>query len=380
MEIKNKRTLLLMITYTVLLYWGLNHLGMFMGIVKRLLEVVFPFLVGGAIAFVLNAPMKNIEKMIEPALSEKKVVLRAVSILLSFLLAIGIVVFVVMLVIPEVLDTLMQLNAGIPGFLEDVNAWMIEVTKNHPEAKEYLLSFELNWSDIMQRILGVLQDAAGNVVSSTLGMATSVIGGITSAAIGVIFSIYILAQKEKLGAQFRKIIHAYFPEKAVVHILKVGRLANRTFSGFISGQCTEAVVFGLLCYVAMTIFRVPYAACIAAMIGFMTLLPVVGAFLGTTVGALLIMVNSPIQALWFIVLILVLQQIDGNLIYPRIVGNSVGLPSLWVLAAVTVGGNLMGVGGMLMFVPLVSVFYALFRENVYKNLQKKKITQEKLER
>lgn len=380
MEIKNKRTLLLLITYTVLLYWGLNHLGMFMGIIKRLLEVVFPFLVGGAIAFVLNAPMKNIEKMIAPVLSENKAVLRAVSILLSFLLALGIVAFVVMLVIPEVMDTLMQLNAGIPEFLEDVNAWISEVTKNHPEAKEYLLSFELNWSDIMQRILGVLQDAAGNVVSSTVGMATSVIGGIVSAAIGVIFSIYILAQKEKLGAQFRKIIYAYFPEKAVVHILKVGRLANRTFSGFISGQCTEAVVFGLLCYVAMTIFRFPYAACIAAMIGFLTLLPVVGAFLGTTVGALLIMVNSPVQALWFIVLILVLQQIDGNLIYPRIVGNSVGLPSLWVLAAVTVGGNLLGIGGILVFVPLVSVFYALFRENVYKNLGKKKITQEELEK
>lgn len=379
-KIKNRRTLLLIITFAVLLYWGLEHLDTFWNTAGRLLGIAFPFLLGGAIAFVLNVPMKNIERMLEPAFQEKKILLRAASILLSFFLALGIVAFVVMMVIPELVDTLVQLNAGIPEFLEDVNRWMLNMTKNYPEIKDFLTSFELNWTDITQKALEVLQNAAGNVVSSTWGITASVIGGITSTVVGGIFSIYILAEKEKLGMQFRKIIYAYLPEQAVMHILKVGRLANRTFSGFISGQCTEAVVFGLLCYTAMIMFRFPYAACVSVLIGFMTLLPVVGAFLGTALGALLIMVSSPVKALWFIIMIIVLQQIDGNLIYPRIVGNSVGLPSLWVLAAVTVGGSLMGVVGMLIFVPVVSVFYALFRENVYKNLWKKEITQEMLER
>lgn len=379
-KIKNKRTLLLIITFAILLYWGVEHLEAILGVIGKILGIVFPFLLGGAIAFVLNVPMKNIERLIEPAFQGKKLLLRMASIFLSFLMALGIIAFVVMMVIPELVDTLAQLNAGIPGFLDNVNAWLLDMTKNYPEIKDFLMSFEVNWADITQKALVMLQNAAGNVVSSTWGITTSVIGGITSAAVGLIFSIYILAEKEKLGMQFRKIIYAYLPESAVMHILKVGRLANRTFSGFISGQCTEAVVFGLLCYTAMVIFRFPYAACVSVLIGFMTLLPVVGAFLGTALGALLIMVSSPIKALWFIIMIAVLQQIDGNLIYPRIVGNSVGLPSLWVLAAVTVGGSLMGVLGMLIFVPMVSVLYALFRENVYKNLQKKEITQEMLER
>lgn len=379
-KIKNKRTLLLIITFAILLYWGVEHLEAILGVVGKFLGIVFPFLLGGAIAFVLNVPMKNIERLIEPAFQGKKLLLRAASIFLSFLIAIGIIAFVVMMVIPELVETLTQLNAGIPEFLDDVNDWLLDMTKNYPEIKDFLMSFELNWTDITQKALVMLQNTAGNVVSSTWGITASVIGGITSAVVGMIFSIYILAEKEKLGMQFRKIIYAYLPEAAVMHILKVGRLANRTFSGFISGQCTEAVVFGLLCYTAMIVFRFPYAACVSVLIGFMTLLPVVGAFLGTALGALLIMVSSPLKALWFVIMIVILQQIDGNLIYPRIVGNSVGLPSLWVLAAVTVGGSLMGVGGMLIFVPLVSVFYALFRENVYKKLQKKEITQEMLER
>lgn len=379
-KIKNKRTLLLIITFAILLYWGLEHLDALFKIGGQFLGIIFPFLLGGAIAFVLNVPMKNIERLIAPAFKGKRLLPRAAGILLSFLLAVGIIAFVVMMVIPELIDTLAQLNAGIPEFLDNVNKWMLDMTKNYPEIKDFLTSFELNWADITQKALGFLQNAAGNVVSSTWGITASVIGGITSTAVGLIFSIYILAEKEKLGMQFRKIIYAYLPERVVMHILKVGRLANRTFSGFISGQCTEAVVFGLLCYTSMVIFSFPYAACVSVLIGFMTLLPVVGAFLGTVLGALLIMVSSPIKALWFVIMIIVLQQIDGNLIYPRIVGGSVGLPSLWVLAAVTIGGSLMGVGGMLIFVPLVSVFYALFRENVYKNLREKKITQEMLER
>ena len=357
-KIKNKRSLLIIITCGILFYWGLNHLSVFLGILKQLLGVVSPFLMGGAIAFVLNVPMKNIEKRLLSVFKEKKMLLRAVSILASFLLALGIVVFVVMMVIPALIDTLVQLNAGIPRFLDNVNEWLLTLTKDYPEITDYLMSIELNWTDITQKAMAFLQNSAAGLLRSTWGMASSVIGGITTAAIGLIFSVYILAKKEKLGMQFKKIIYAYLPEHVVAHILKVSRLSAKTFSGFISGQCTEAVAFGLLCYLAMTIFDFPYAVCVSVLIGFMTLLPVVGAFLGTALGAILIMVSSPVKAIWFVVMIIILQQIDGNLIYPRIVGSSVGLPSMWVLVAVTVGGSLMGVFGMLVFVPLVSVLYA----------------------
>lgn len=377
-KIKNKRSLLLVIAFGVLLYWGLEHLDEILDVAGGLFGVVFPFLLGGAIAFVLHVPLRFFERLLTPALGEKKGVLRAVSILLSLLLAVGIVAFVFMMVIPELIDTISQINEGMPAFMEGVNARLQELSKIYPQAGEALMSLEINWADLTQQMLGFLKNSLGNVVSSTWGWAATVIGGIASAGIGLIFSVYILAEKEKLGLQFRKIIYAYLPERAVAYILKVGHLANKTFSGFISGQCTEAVVFGLLCYIGMTIFHFPYAACVSVLIGFMTLLPIVGAFLGTAFGALLIMVSSPVKALWFIVLILVLQQIDGNLIYPRIVGGSVGLPSMWVLAAVTVGGNLLGVGGMLIFVPLSSVCYALLREHVYHRLTKKKISEETL--
>lgn len=378
-KIKSKKTLLLIITFAVLLAWGLNHLPLFISAGRKLLGVVFPFILGGAIAFVLNVPLKFVERLLKPLFKEKKGLMRIVSILLAFLITIGIVVFVIMTVIPELIKTLVQLNAGIPKFLDDMNTWFTGLSLSYPEITDYITSLEVNWTDITQKALTFLQNSVTNVLSSTWGFATSVIGGITTTVLGMIFSIYILAQKEKLGMQFRKIIYAYLPENMVKYILKVCRLSNRTFSGFISGQCTEAVVFGVLCYFSMLLFRFPYALSISVLIGFTTLIPIVGAFLGTALGAILIMVTNPIKAIWFVIMIIILQQIDGNLIYPRIVGNSVGLPGLWVMVAVTMGGSLMGVMGMLIFVPLVSVIYSLLRENVYHNLKKKAITKEKLE-
>ena len=378
-KIKSKKTLLLIITFAVLLAWGLNHLPLFISAGRKLLGVVFPFILGGAIAFVLNVPLKFVERLLKPLFKEKKGLMRIVSILLAFLITIGIVVFVIMTVIPELIKTLVQLNAGIPKFLDDMNTWFTGLSLSYPEITDYITSLEVNWTDITQKALTFLQNSVTNVLSSTWGFATSVIGGITTTVLGMIFSIYILAQKEKLGMQFRKIIYAYLPENMVKYILKVCRLSNRTFSGFISGQCTEAVVFGVLCYFSMLLFRFPYALSISVLIGFTTLIPIVGAFLGTALGAILIMVTNPIKAIWFVIMIIILQQVDGNHIYPRIVGNSVGLPGLWVMVAVTMGGSLMGVMGMLIFVPLVSVIYSLLRENVYHNLKKKAITKEKLE-
>lgn len=381
MEIKinNKKTVMFIIAFAILLYWGLNHFPVILDGVSIIVGVLSPFLLGAAIAFILNVPMRFIERQLAKLIKNKKMTVRAVSILLSLLFAGGIIIFVLLTVIPELVDTIVALNNGIPAFLAKVDTWIRGVTKSYPEVTQYLSTVEINWSNVTDLAVDFLKNGVTDIVSSTWGIATSVVGVLTNLCIGIIFSIYILAQKEKLGFQFRKLIYAYIPSAKADRFFAIGRLSHRTFSGFISGQCMEAVIFGLLCYGGMLLCRFPYSVSVSVLIGFTTLIPVLGAFLGTALGALLIFVTSPLQALWFVVMIIVLQQIDENLIYPRVVGNSVGLASIWVIVAVTVGGSLMGVLGMLIFVPLASVLYALLRDSVNGHLLKKQLSDSRIE-
>lgn len=376
-KINNKRTIFIAIAFAIVLYWGLNnHELLFRGL-SYVIGICSPIILGGAIAFVLNVPLRFFEKYLGKVIKGKQSALRFTGIILSYALAIGIIVFVIMTVIPEMVNTVKSLNQGFPQFIDQLDGWVKGLAKNYPDITDYISKLEVNWPSIVERVLGVLQSGVTNVLSSTLGVATSVIGVLTTIMLGVIFSIYILAQKEKLGTQFRKILYAYLPQGRADRITEIGHLTSKTFTGFISGQCMEALLFGILCYIGMLIFNFPYAISISVLIGFTTLIPVLGAFIGTGLGALLILVTNPIKALWFVVFIIVLQQIDEHFMYPRVVGTSVGLPSLWVMIAVTLGGSLMGLFGMLVFVPLVSVFYALFRESVYGRLKKRAVPEVK---
>ena len=224
-----------------------------------------------------------------------------------------------------------------------------------------------------------LKNGAGNVLGTTFSVAMTLINSVMNFVIGFVFACYILLQKEKLSVQIRKVLYAFLPGKAVRQILKVASLSYRTFSNFVTGQCVEAVILGSMFVVAMTVFRLPYALLVGVVIAFTALIPIFGAFIGCVIGAFLIFMVNPVQALGFVVLFLVLQQIEGNLIYPHVVGGSVGLPSIWVLAAVSIGGSLMGVVGMLIFIPIVSVVYALFREVVYLKLKQKKMEPDDIE-
>lgn len=376
-KINNKKTIFIAIAFAIVLYWGLNNHDLLFRGLSYVIGICSPIILGGAIAFVLNVPLRFFEKYLGKVIIDKQNVLRFTGIILSYALAIGIIVFVIMTVIPEMVNTVKSLNQGFPQFIDQLDGWLKGLAKNYPDITDYISKLEVNWPSIVERVLGVLQSGVTNVLSSTLGVATSVIGVLTTIMLGVIFSIYILAQKEKLGTQFRKILYAYLPQGKADRITEIGHLTSRTFTGFISGQCMEALLFGLLCYIGMLIFNFPYAISISVLIGFTTLIPVLGAFIGTGLGALLILVTNPIKALWFVVFIIVLQQIDEHFMYPRVVGNSVGLPSLWVMIAVTLGGSLMGLFGMLVFVPLVSVLYALFRESVYGRLKKKAVPEAK---
>ena len=332
-------------------------------------SILSPFIVGGMIAFVLNLPMRAYENKLFKRWKGKSAekIKRPLCMVLSIVTILLILTIVVGTVLPQMTVTIKDVGSKIPGFVEDVIDELTMLSKNYPELAEYAASLEnmeINWDSIADSIIGFLKNGATNVISSTVNMASGLISGVVNFVISFIFAIYILSQKEKLADQGKRIVTAYLSEKAASQTLKVCGMLQKNFSSFVTGQCVEAVILGAMFIVAMSIFRMPYAFLVGVLIAFTALIPVVGAFIGCAVGAFLILIENPILALWFVVMFLVIQQIEGNLIYPKVVGNSVGLPAIWVLAAVSVGGSLFGVVGMLFFIPLMSTAYALLRESV----------------
>lgn len=336
--------------------------GLAFGIVK-------PFLIGAAIAFVLNLPMTAIEHHLFGKIrSERfKRLQRPLSIVLALLAIVLVLLFVLLTVVPQLGKTITQLGNQIPVFINESILLLEKLSKDYPQIEENFMAIanlKFDWEGMVGSIIGFLKNGAGVMLMSTVGMAGSIVSGVVNAFIALVFAIYILAQKEKLGSQFKRVMKAYLPEKRNQQALKVCGLLNQNFSRFITGQCLEAVILGGMFFVSMSLLRFPYALLVGVLIAFTALVPIVGAFVGCFVGAFLILVDDPLKALWFVILFLVLQQIEGNLIYPRVVGSSVGLPSIWVLAAVSIGGSMFGILGMLVFIPLLSTFYALLRENV----------------
>lgn len=366
-----------LILFTAAVCLAVVKMDILLGGIFFLLGILRPFIYGAAIAFVLNIPMRTIEKGLFSKAKNPKVdkIKRPVSIFLAFAAVVLVIVFVTVTVVPQVTKTMIELGNKIPQFLVDAQIWLEELFASQPQLIALLEEFDpaqMNWDSIVNTVIDFLKNGLGNVVSSTVTVASTIIGGVVNIFVALVFSFYILAQKEKLGSQFKRMLHAYFPQKAYDKVLEVASLAGRNFSSFITGQCTEAVILGTMFVVTMALFGFPYAVMVGVLIAFTALIPIVGAFIGCFVGAFLIMVDNPVKAIWFLVLFIVLQQIEGNLIYPHVVGNSVGLPSIWVLAAVTIGGSLMGVVGMLIFIPILSTVYALLREDVNERNEKKR--------
>lgn len=351
--------LVLVIVYSEKVFQGAAFL---FGILK-------PFLYGGAIAFVLNIPMSGIENKWLGAWNGKASdkLKRPVSMVITLVLIVLVLAIVVGVVLPQMALTISEIGRKIPVFIQKMMEEFQEIARNNSMLAEQLDQMELkniNWNDLLENIVYFMRNGAGNMLGSTFSVAGSIISGVVNAAIAFVFALYILAQKEQLAGQAGRLADAYLPARVRRKVRKVSVLLNRNFNNFIAGQCLEAVILGVMFVVSMSIFRMPYAFTVGALIAVTSLIPIVGAFTGCAVGTFLILVNDPLQALWFLILFFVLQQIEGNLIYPRVVGNSVGLPSIWVLAAVSIGGSLFGVTGMLVFIPLMSAGYALVRENV----------------
>lgn len=343
--------------------------------------LISPFVVGAGIAFVFNVPMRAIERQLADI--RKTGLRRGLSILLTILCLVLIIMFVFEMLIPQIRLTVESLSQTIPVFVEGLAAKLVVMLQDHPEMRAWIqetLNLEsLDWSSILTEALGFISNQMSTVMGSAVSVIGSVTGAIINGVVSIAFAIYCLARKEILARQGRRLLYSLISEQHADQVVRVLRLTNSTFSNFISGQCLEACILGCLFAVAMAIFKMPYISLVSVVIAVTALIPVVGAFVGCILGAFFILVNNPIQALTFVIMFLIIQQLENNLIYPRVVGTSIGLPGMWVLVAVTVGGDLMGVGGMLLMIPVTSVIYALLREFTEKRLAERGIPAEKLQ-
>ena len=370
---QNIRSLLLVICGGVAFYVALQNLGAVVLGLRWLMGILSPFLLGGTIAFILNVPMRAIERQLFPRKRRGGKLRRPLALAMTLLAVIGVLTLAVCVIGPGVGDASRSVVEQIPTAMERLEEQLTLLETYLPQLEAFIVDLNVDWTALSQKMIALAKGWGGNLISTGGGLIGGVVSGVSTFVIGLIFSFYLLMQKEKLARQGRQVLYALLPERKADHALDILRLASRTFSSFLSGQCLEAVILGTLFVIAMTIFRMPYALLVGVLIALTALIPIVGAFIGCAVGAILIAITNPWKALMFIVLFLVLQQIEGNLIYPHVVGSSVGLPSIWVLAAVTLGGNLMGIVGMLFFIPLCSVLYALFRGYVQKRLVEKKV-------
>jgi len=378
---ENMRKIRWLIAFAVLLYLGIQNLAVVLKYVKLLWGLLLPFVLGGAMAFVLNVPMSFIERHLFGKVREKNnkagkaasKLARPVSLVLSIVFVILLILIVVLVVAPELGTTLVSVVKKVEEDIPLAQKWITDTFNGDSEIVKWASAIEIDPQKILDSIVSVLKNGADNLVSSTITVTMGIVSMAVNFAIGFVFACYVLLQKEKLGKQVLKATYAILPVKVVEYQSHVCTLASKIFASFITGQCIEAVILGSMFFVTMTIGRFPYAMLIGVLISFTALIPVFGGIIGCWVGFFLILMVSPLKAFMFLGLFVILQQIEGNLIYPHVVGNSVGLPAIWVLMAVTLGGNLMGIVGMLIFIPLVSVLYTLFREWVYARLDKKKV-------
>lgn len=366
-----------LIAFAALLLAAVLHLEAVIAGAGFLWGIAAPLAAGGALAFVLNVPMSFLERRLFPEKRGKRGaspgLKRGVSLLVTFVLLAAVLVLLVQVIVPQLAESVRSLGVAASAAVVRLIAWGEEQFAAYPEVTEWLAGLTVDWRALLENLWGFLTNGVGSVVSSTISVTMRVFGAVSAGCISLIFAIYLLLQKERLGLQCRKAIAALLPARWAERTVRVCRLSHRVFSSFITGQCVEAVILGAMFFAAMSLLRMPYALLTGCLIAVTALIPIVGAFIGCAVGAFLLLMSSPVQAAAFVVLFLVLQQVEGNLIYPHVVGNSVGLPSIWVLAAVSVGGSLMGVAGMLLFIPLTSVVYTLFREFVYKRLKERGI-------
>lgn len=368
---KNMKKLMILIAFGIGLFWVLSNISIILRFLSHILHLLFPFILGGIIAFILNIPMTKIETFLKSKVKKKnsRFPTRTISITLSLIMFVGVILLISFLLIPELIENIHLLIKNIPSFINDIQEWVLNLVDSYPEIQmkiEDVFKDTTNVNNIMVTILNY-------VVNGSLSFITSLISSIFTLFTAVVFAIYMLSQKEYLERGVKKLMYAYMKKEHTDKIMEIASLSNNTFSKFISGQCVEAIILGVIFFVVLTVLRFPYALIISVLTTITALIPMFGAMIAMLVGALLIAVTSPFQALLFIVVFQIIQQIENNFIYPKVVGKSVGLASMWTLMAVILGGSLMGITGMIIGLPLASILYAILRNETNEQLRNKKI-------
>ncbi len=379
---ENTKQIIKIVIVTIILFAIAINLGTVWNGIKAILKIISPFIWGLAFAFILNIFMIFYENIVfknrsknkktknnDKRTERKKRIKRVFSIILSIITILAIISIIMVLILPEFYEVISNLISNVPNYLETLKDFAIETTERIPEINNIIQSITIDTEELKDGIMNISK----NVLDVTINQVTGFISNIINFFIAIVFAVYILANKEELKQQTKKFIYARFNKEKADYIIKVSRLARDSFRNFITGQAKEAVILGILCAIGMWILNIPYAGPIAALTGLMAFIPIVGAFIGGFVGAILIVVINPIKALIFIIFIIVLQQVEGNLIYPHVVGKNMGLPGIWVLVAITIGGSLFGIVGMIVGLPIVSVIYAIIKENTNKKLKEKNL-------
>lgn len=361
-----KKDIKFLILYTIVLLFAFLYIKDIISIMLYVLKIFMPFLIGIGIAFVLNCLVNLIENKWLDSLSWSKSTKRAFSLTVSILLVLGFFILLLLLIIPNLYNAIAIFANSIPEYLNSIT----NMLENFNVSENIIAEISEAINTLGQTASKYVISNSKNVIETTFGIASNVVTGVVNVFIGFVFAIYYLVDKEHISGQIKKVMDAYIPKKRAEKITEIGKLSNKVFEKFVSGQCIEAIIIGVLCFSGMIILRLPYASTISVLVGFTALIPVFGAFIGTILGALLIFMINPLQALIFVIFILVLQQLEGNLIYPYVVGKQVGLPAIWVLVAVTIGASLSGIIGMLLSVPLASIMYSIIKVDVHKRLEK----------
>ena len=358
------RALVLLIIFA----WALVNLDVVLRFLGKVLALFSPFLIGGGIAFLINVVLNPLERCWNKVCKKAPAKLaRPVCLTLSAVLVFGILFAVVFMMIPSLRESGDEFIQNIPMYVDEIGRWWADTVHFAAKYNIVLPEYAIDSDLLIEKITTFINDEGSGIITVTWGAATSILSGLVDVLLAFVFALYLLAKKEVVAAHLKKLITTVLSQKKAKRLLSIASLTNQTFTNFVSGQLTEAVIIGVLCFFGMLILRIPYAGAVSAFVAVTALVPIFGAWLGGGLGAFLILLAEPIKAVWFIIYLLILQQVEGNLIYPKVVGKSVGLPGLLVLMAVTIGGGAFGILGMLFSVPVCAVLYSLYLEFMRKS-------------
>lgn len=376
---KSYKKILSLILVGVFFHWALEHVGDLSNTFKFIIKTLLPFIFGASFAFVLNIPVEKLEQFFLKKTKMKLKVARGWALLITILLLIVIIILLMIIIIPELVNTFDSLIQQVPGTVSFFQEKITELAANNENLAEIIETLDINYQSIFESLQSSLESILKGISASLLSFFGGIVNTVISVVLGVTFSIYVVLAKDSLSLQSKQILYAFLPVNAADEILRIGKLAYESFSNFLTGQGIEAAILGSIFFVCMTLFKMPYAMLISVIIMVSAIIPIFGAIFASLVGVFLIVLVDPWMAFWFYVMFTIIQQLENNLIYPHVVGKSVGVPSVWVLFSITIGGSLLGLVGMIISIPVFSIIYVLLKEKVHHNLRKKNISVASLE-